>query len=872
MTTPMMRQYREAKDSHPGMLLLFRMGDFYELFEDDAVRAAGLLQLTLTSRDGTMPMAGFPQMQLDAYLRRLLQAGLRVAVCEQVEDASQAKGLVRREVTRVVTPGTLTEDDLLEPRASNRLLAVAPAPGGKLGLAWVEVAQGTIRLAEMDRAGGLDLIGLLDPAEVLVPDNTAGRAESLALGVREDRLTRRPDWQFEREGARQTLRERFGVSTVAGFGVEEDSPGVTAAGGLVAYLKETLPAGQAHLELRPYETGELVRLDEAVARGLELVRAGTREGREGSLWEAIDRTRTAMGSRLTRDWLLAPLAGRAGVAARHDAVEALLGDDTLRESLRARLKEIGDLERVAARAGSLRAGPRDLAAVRRALALAPEVLSLLATESLAEPLAPQAARIDTCPELADLLNRGLADDPPAQTGEGLVIRPGFDPEIDELRSAREGGKEWLARYQAAEITRTGISSLKVGYNSVFGYYIEITHAQTSKVPPDYTRRQTLKNAERYITPELKDHEEKVLGAEERIKAREVELFGQMRQMALDHAASLRNTAGALAELDALAGFAEFSRERGCVRPELLPDDGAPILQVTEGRHPVLEGLLPGGTLVPNDLALGPDDGMLLLITGPNMGGKSVYLRQAGLMVVLAQAGCFVPAKSCRLALVDRVFTRIGAGDDLNRARSTFMAEMIETAAILNGATARSLVLLDEIGRGTSTYDGVSLAWAICEDLHERAGCRTLCATHYHELAQLAERMPRARALRVEVRETAKDVLFLYRMRPGSTDKSYGIHVAARAGVPAAVVGRARALLEELERTYRAGNRADGVGEASSQEPPQTVIKNPRLIQSSLFANSQDPVLEEIRALDLARVSAHEALELITRWRRELGAK
>ncbi len=872
MTTPMMRQYREAKDSHPGMLLFFRMGDFYELFEDDAVQAASLLQLTLTSRDGSMPMAGFPHMQLDTYLRRLLQAGLRVAVCEQVEDAAQAKGLVRREVTRVVTPGTLTEDDLLEPRSSNRLLALAPASGGRVGLAWVDVAQGTIRLAEMDRAGAIDLIGLLDPAEVLVPDNAAGRTEALALGVRDDRLTRRPDWQFEREAARQALRERFSVTTVAGFGVEEDSVGVTGAGALVAYLRETLPAGQAHLELKPYETGELVRMDEAVARGLELVRAGTREGREGSLWEAIDRTRTAMGARLTRDWLLAPLAGRGAVSARHDAVEALLADDGARESLRSRLKEIGDLERVAARAGSLRASPRDLAAVRRALTLAPEVLSILAVEGLAGSLAPQAGRIDTCPELAELLSLGLADDPPAQPGEGLVIRPGFDPEIDELRAAREGGKEWLARYQASEITRTGIPSLKVGYNSVFGYFIEITHANTGKVPPDYHRRQTLKNAERYITPELKNHEEKVLGAEERIKARELELFGQMRQMALNHAARLRNTAGALAELDALAGFAEFSRERGCVRPELLSEDCPSILEVTEGRHPVLEGLLPGGTLVPNDLRLGPDHGMLLLITGPNMGGKSVYLRQAGLMVVLAQAGCFVPAKSCRLALVDRVFTRIGAGDDLNRARSTFMAEMIETASILNGATARSLVLLDEIGRGTSTYDGVSLAWAICEDLHERVGCRTLCATHYHELAQLAERMPRARALRVEVRETAKEVLFLYRMQPGSTDKSYGIHVAARAGVPQAVVSRARVLLEELERAYRSGNQAGPSGKAVPAEPPQTVIRNPRLIQSSLFANTEDPVLEELRALDLSRVSPAEALELLARWRRELGGK
>ena len=868
MTTPMMRQYREAKESHPGMILLFRMGDFYELFEEDAVQAAGLLQLTLTSRDGNKAMAGFPHMHLETYLRRLLVAGLRVAVCDQVEEASQAKGLVRREVTRVVTPGTLTEEDLLEPRSSNRLLALAPAGSGKggagrLGRAWVEVAQGTIRLAEFDRAGARDMVALLDPAEILVPDTTAGRAEALALGLRDDKLTRRADWQFEHAAARQTLHDRFGVGTVAGFGLDEDCPGVTAAGALVTYLRETMPAGQAHLELCQHDSGDLVRLDEAGARGLELVRAGIREGREGSLWEAVDRTQTAMGSRLTRDWLLAPLARREAVLARHEAVGALLGDDGARTELRRQLKEIGDLARVAGRAGSLRAGPRDLAAVRRALALAPGVLDHLAGGTLEAPLAQVASRIDPCPDLADLLNRGLADDPPNLPGDGLCIRPGFDAEIDELRAAREGGKEWLARYQAAEVTRTGISSLKVGYNQVFGYFIEITHANTGKVPADYHRRQTLKNAERYITPELKNHEEKVLGAEDRIRSREMELFGVLRQTALDHAGRLRATAVALAELDALAGFAELARERGCVRPELLPDDAPPYLQVVDGRHPVLEGLLPSGTLVPNDLRLGPDDGMLLLITGPNMGGKSVYLRQAGLMVVLAQAGAFVPARSCRMSLVDRVFTRIGAGDDLNRARSTFMAEMIETASILNGATTRSLVLLDEVGRGTSTYDGVSLAWAICEDLHDRVGCRTLCATHYHELTQLAERLTRARAMRVEVRETAREVLFLYRMQPGSTDKSYGIHVAARAGVPQPVVSRARALLEELERAYRTTPQAESV--------PATAIRRPRLVQSSLFANSEDPVLEELRALELSRISPAEALDLLARWRRELGS-
>ncbi|MBM4096079.1 MAG: DNA mismatch repair protein MutS [Planctomycetes bacterium] len=859
MTTPMMRQYREAKERYPGMVVLFRMGDFYELFDDDAREIAPVLNITLTTRDGAMPMAGFPHHALESHLRKLLVAGKRVAVCDQVEDAAQAKGLVRREVTRVVTPGTLTEDDLLDPRRPSHLVAITKGPKDTFGVAWVDLGRGRVFAADAAREAARDLVGGLEPAELLHPDSRSGRMETLALLGDQPWLTPRPDWHFEDAESSKLLQGQFGVSTMAGFGFDDRQPCLRAAGALLAYLKETVRTGLPHLDIRPHLGESALRLDETTRRNLEITGNQRDNGREGSLLAAVDRARTAMGSRLLREWLLEPAADAALIGGRHDSVGSLVEADALRGALREQLGAIGDLQRVVARAATLRASPRDLAQLSKALSKVPVMreAAFQAASNRSAHLRALAERIDPCGELADLLARALADEPSLVVGEGHVIREGFDASLDEWRHARQRGASWLAEYQAAQIARTGINSLKVGFNQVFGYYIEVTQANISRVPADYQRKQTLKNAERFITPELLAFQEKALGADEGIAKRELELFTALREAVSRESARLRSLGDALAELDTLASFAELARDRGHCRPSIVT---GPILEIDQGRHPVLDVTLPTGTVVPNDLALGGSGGGTLhLVTGPNMGGKSVFIRQSALLVVMAQSGAFVPARAMRFGLADRLFARVGAGDNLARAQSTFMVEMVETATILNNATGNSLVILDEIGRGTSTYDGVSLAWAIAEDLHDRIRCRCLFATHYHELAQLAERLSGVRACRAEVLETDRDITLLHRVVPGTSDRSYGIHVAARAGIPSGVLERARALLAELEARHARAPAADG-----------GTIRNPRLVQSSLFAGSDDPVLAEIAGIDPRSLTGEAAIALLARWKRELA--
>ncbi len=862
MTTPMMQQYREAKERHPGMLLLFRMGDFYELFYDDAELVARVLGLTLTSRDKTVPMAGFPHHQLDGYLRKLLRAGHRVAVCDQVEDPSLARGLVRREVTRIVTPGTLTDDNLLDPRRSNHLAALVPPLGrGPAGLAWVESSTGVFRAADVPRERLADEMGRLAPAELLAAEGAAAVPETAALL---DRLrevlpgltvTARPDWTFDPATARASLMHHFGVTTLAGFGFDDAQPCLAAAGALLVYLQETLKASLAHLgRLRPHAGQHFVFLDEATRRGLELTRTLRDNTRNGSLLSVMDRTVTPMGARLLQEWLLAPLAERAAVEARLEAVAELQDDGALRRELRGALGDALDLQRLTTRVSTGRASPRDLAAVGRTLALLPRIKAA-ASGRRAALLRELESHLEPCPDLREILEAALADDLPLSPREGGVIRRGYDADLDELHATATGGRDWIARFQADEIRRTGIPSLKVGYNQVFGYYIEVTHAHGHKIPDNYTRKQTLKNAERYITAELKEHEDKVLGAQEKIHQREYELFVQLRDRVAAQTARLLQTAEVLAALDVLSGLAELADERGYCRPELSEE---PVLIVADGRHPVLDQTLPAGTFVPNDLRLGPEDGSFLLVTGPNMGGKSVYLRQAALIALLAQVGSFVPARSATVGLVDRIFTRVGASDELTRAQSTFMVEMTEAANILNNATARSLVILDEIGRGTSTYDGLSLAWAITEFLHDRLGCRTLFATHYHELAQLAERLAGLRNCNVLVHEGEDGIVFLHKVAPGSADKSYGIHVAQRAGVPEEVLARAREVLAELEKHH-----------LETPDRPGAKVRRPKVVQASLFANSEDPVLQELKALDLSRTAPEEVVARVRSWQREL---
>jgi DNA mismatch repair protein MutS len=792
-----------------------------------------------------------------------LRSGHRVAICDQVEDAAQAKGrLIRREVTRVVTPGTLTDDALLDPRQCNHLVALAPLGSARssVGLAWVELSTGVFQAADVARDRLADELDRLAPSECLVGEMAASaEAASLLDRLRESlgslTVTTRPDWTFDPASARAALYNHFGVSTLAGFGFDDRQPCLAAAGALLLYLQETVKSALAHLRrLAPYSEKNHLFLDEVTRRSLELTRTLRDGSRNGSLLSALDRAVTPMGSRLLGTWTLAPLAERPAIEQRLEAVAELLDEHALRNDLREQLAEAFDLQRLTARVSTLRASPRDLKAVSRTLALLPRLKARLAGRQC-QLLAELEGKLELCPDLRESLEAALVDEPPQSPREGCVIRRGFDADLDELHETATTGKDWIARFQADEVRRTGIASLKVGYNQVFGYYIEVTNAHASRIPPDYQRKQTLKNAERYITPELKDWEEKVLNAQERIHAREYELFVQLRDLVAAQTQRLLQTADVLATLDALAGLAELAAQRGYCRPELVDE---PTLEIREGRHPVLEQTLPPGTFVPNDTSMGPGAGMFLLLTGPNMGGKSVNLRQVALITLMAQLGSFVPARSARIGLADRVFTRVGASDDLGRSQSTFMVEMTEAANILNNATPRSLVILDEIGRGTSTYDGVSLAWGITEHLHDRVGCRTLFATHYHELAELADRLVNFRNYNVLVHEASDGIIFLHRIAPGSADKSYGIHVAQRAGVPEPVLVRARAVLAELEAHH-----------LQAPARPQDHLSRPRLVQASLFAGTDDPVLVALRDLDLDGLSAEQILEQVRSWQRDL---
>jgi DNA mismatch repair protein MutS len=858
-----MQQYQDAKERHPGMLLLFRMGDFYELFHDDAELVSRVLGLTLTSRDGQIPMAGFPHHQLEPYLRKLLHSGHRVAICDQVEDPALAKGLVKREVTRVVTPGTLTEDDLLDPRQTNYLVALAPpvrsGSRATVGMSWVDLSTGQFQAADAARDRLADELGRLSASEVLIAEDDEGETPALLERLRETApqltITRRPDWTFDPLSARAVLFNHFGITTLAGFGFDDEQLCLAAAGAILLYLKETLKAALVHItRLRPHSEDRFLFLDEVTRRSLELTRTLRDNSRQGSLLSVLDRTVTNMGARLLQEWILAPLADRVAISSRLDAVEEILNDHGLRAELRAALRDAYDLQRLTARISTGRASPKDLRSVAKTLELLPRVKARV-TARQSGMLRDLETRLELCPDLRETLDAALVDDPPATAREGGVIRRGYNARLDEYHAIAKSGKDWIAQFQAREITRTGIGSLKVGFNQVFGYYIEITHTHVNKIPSDYQRKQTLKNAERYITPELKEWEEKVLGAQEKIYQIEYDLFVALRDRVGEQTGRLLQTAEVLAWLDVLASLAELAAERNYCRPELNDE---PIIRIKDGRHPVLDQTLPPGTFVPNDALLGPDDGWFLLITGPNMGGKSVFLRQVALIALLAQMGSFVPAKDARLGLVDRIFTRMGASDELSRAHSTFMVEMTEAANILNNATPRSLVILDEIGRGTSTYDGVSLAWGITEYLHDKIGCRTLFATHYHELADLAERLKGFRNYNALVHESADGIVFMHKIAAGSTDKSYGIHVAQRAGVPAEVLARANEVLADLEAHH-----------VQTPERPNAKIRKPKRVETSLFANADDPILQEIRDLDWRTLTPEEIAARVKRWQRDL---
>ena len=862
--TPMMAHYAETKAQHPGCLLAYRMGDFYEMFGDDAVTVSKVLGITLTSRDkgseNPVPMAGFPHHALDGHLGKLIRAGHRVAVCDQVEDPKTAKGMVKREVVRVVTPGTVTDEALLDPRSSNFTACVAPGKAG-VGLAWVDVSTGKFACSEVGAARLAEELARVGPAELLIPDDLSKR-DDLAWAASSERhaVTKRPEWEFNAKACADRLHDHFGVQTLDGFDVPAGSLGVTAAGVLLQYLQETQKSALGHvLRLDHFRPGRTLLIDETTRRSLELTRT-LREGRrEGSLLESIDRTVTPMGARKLADWLDNPLTDAAAVTRRLDAVGELTADAVLCVDVREQLEGVNDIERLTARVATGRCSPRDLASLSQTLAKLPALKAKLSGRK-SELLSTCEVRLDLLPGLRATLEAALVDDPPAAIGDGGAIRKGYDSKLDELRELAAGGKQWIARYQAKESERTGIASLKVGFNKVFGYYLAVTGANLGKVPDDYIRKQTLKNEERFITPELKEYEEKVLRAEGQSLELELELFEELRQRAAKDLKALQENGETLAVTDVLAALATLASRQGYCRPTLVE---GPVLDVRDGRHPVLDVIMPAGQLVPNDVRIGTGDadgsGFVQIVTGPNMAGKSTYIRQAALLTVMAQMGSFVPAAEATVGVADRVFARVGASDELSKGQSTFMVEMVETARILNTATERSLVILDEIGRGTSTYDGVSLAWAVTEYLHDEVGCRTLFATHYHELTQLSETLPRVSNWNVAVAEEGGSVVFLHKIVPGGADRSYGIHVARLAGVPVPALLRAEEILQSLE----SNNEAE---DGRPKVPPRR--RHPP--QMALFGKQDHPVIGELRTLKIDELTPLDAIQELGRLKRQLA--
>ena len=814
----MMQQFAVAKARCPGALVLFRMGDFYELFGDDAREAARLLDLTLTSRDkgpDAVPMAGFPHHQLDAQLVRLVAAGRHVAICEQIDgpaatDGKPSKGLLRREVTRIVTPGIAADESLLDPVRRNWLVALLPrALAGRddgtvaVGIAWLDVAAGRFEAAVVDREDVADHLLRLEPAEVLCAEKDRDVVARLVQDAgRSSAVTARPDWWFEAATADAALARGLGGRRLEGLGFElpADRQALDVAGGVIAYLEENEPAAVARIEtLAAWRPGHRMEIDEASRRSLELVRALGSGRREGALAGVLDQTKTPMGGRRLGEWLAAPLVDKAAIDERLDAVATLVAEPLAAARLVELLTGIGDIERLTGRVVTGRAGPRDLERIGHATTILPDVVAVLAGRGGLLGLLRDA--LDPCADIAARVTATLRTGCPMFARDGGFIRPGFDARLDELLEMASGGKAWITRYQAEQIERTGIASLKVGYNRVFGFFLEVGRSHADKVPPDFVRKQTVKNAERYTTPELDERQRQVLGAEEEAIRREVGLLDDLRDFVAGERRRLDRAADILATLDVLASLAAVARSRGWVRPEVTA--GGELL-VEAGRHPVLEELLPAGTLVANDLALAALEAgragaapAILLVTGPNMGGKSTFIRQAALMAVLAQAGSFVPARRARVGIVDRLFARIGAGDDLARGASTFLVEMAQTARILNRATPRSLVILDEVGRGTSTFDGLAIAQAVIEHLQARVGCRTLFATHYLQLAAL-DRLPGVANAQVLVQQHHEQLVFLHQVAPGAADKSWGVHVARLAGVPGTVIERARDLLLGFE--------------------------------------------------------------------------
>ncbi len=850
-TTPMLRQYLQAKAECADSLLFFRMGDFYELFLDDALEAAALLDLTLTSRDGAgkgqrVPMCGVPVRAVDGYVAKAIKAGRTVTICDQIEDPKTAKGIVKRAVVRTITPGTVMEPELLEERANNYLAALS-LHGETAGIAFLDVTTGEFLVAQVE--DGVERI-LIDeftrmaPAEVLVADDTGNplydglerRFEGLAF-------TKRPAEDFDAGLAEERIQDAFELSTLKGLGLDAAPEATAAAGAVLHYVRQTQRDTVPQLQLpRRYSPSGYVVLDGNTQRNLELVASLAERGRRGTLLHVLDRTQTSMGARKLRSWILHPLLDPAAIRVRLNAVEDLHDHNELRLQFRNMLKGVSDLERLLGRVTAKAANAREVRALGASLSRIPGIRTAL-SEAEAELLRTLFDDMDPLEDVSEWIGSAIIDEPPLAITEGDFIKDGFDAELDRLRGLVRGGRDWIATLQNGERERTGIQNLKIGYNRVFGYYIEVSKANVSLVPEDYQRKQTLVNAERYITPGLKEREEEIVNAQERMQSLEYDLFVALRQRIAGEARRIQKTAESVAALDVLLSLAEVAVHKNYCKPDI---DESGEMHIRDGRHPVVEDLMPRGDFVPNDTQLEAAKSAMQIVTGPNMAGKSTYLRQVALITLMAQMGGFVPAAEARIGVVDRIFTRVGASDNLVRGESTFMVEMIETASILNTATEHSLLVLDEIGRGTSTFDGISIAWSVAEHIHDRIHAKTLFATHYHELTELGAKLERAKNVNVAVREWGDKVIFLYRIAEGGADHSYGIQVAKLAGLPPAVLARAREILESLE----AGNAA------SAGLPEQMYLFGPPPVEGP------SPVEKELAAVEPDTLSPREAHDLL----------
>ncbi len=866
--TPMMRQYLEIKADYPDTILFFRMGDFYEMFLDDAVKASRILDIALTSRNknasgADVPLCGVPYHSVTPYIARMIEAGEKVAICEQVEDPKTAKGIVKRRVVRVVTPGLVVDSESLSPKENNYLLAIFSGSGTLRGLAFLDLSTGEFRVTELESAdaAAAELL-CVNPREIILPASfrDGAKMKELAAVTGERIITYLEEWVFDTDYSRRLFTEQFGVASPDHMGCEGLKEGVLAAGAILHYLRETQMGKAGHVRtIIPYKTREFLVLDDSTRRNLELTSTLADGKRKGSLLGLMDRTATAMGGRKLRQWINYPLVSVERIVERQDAVDELLRDPAGRGEIANLLHGVYDLERLNGRISLASASAKDLAALKESLLRLPAIKDKLSSASA--PLLQRLQKeIDPLADLADLITRGIVTNPPFVMREGGIIADGYNAELDELRSLSREGKGFIARLEAREKGRTGIGSLKIRYNKVFGYYIEVTKTNLASVPADYMRRQTLANAERYITPELKEYEEKVLGAEERIADLEYLLFQELRELVAAEGERIARTADRLAVLDVLAALAELAHERSYCRP--LVDDGDNIT-ILEGRHPVIEAMGLGERFVPNDVALDNGENRILIITGPNMAGKSTFMRQVALITLMAQIGSFVPAAEARIGVTDRIFTRVGATDNLARGQSTFMVEMTEAAHILRNATPRSLIILDEIGRGTSTFDGVSIAWAVAEFLHdcESHAAKTLFATHYHELTELAVTRNGIKNFNIAVREWNEQIIFLRKIVPGGTSHSYGIQVARLAGIPLEVIERAREILHNLEKGEYG---EEGVPRIARGKKGVMAVSSPQL---ALFETTEDLLRTRLKALNVATLTPLEALNILDELKR-----